>query len=141
MSLFYPRYLVYSFPDFQKFIKKTKYLVSISNKRSDCLMLDRNLCWNYSLREYLKVVGKTNLIFFVLGITSVFVILLILILRIRQSKFEDDKRKLALRVLSHEFRTPVTSMILTLEISPKRIKILMKIFLKIFLSFQVMLID
>ena len=45
----------------------------------------------------------------------IFLIVRILITKLKTQRFEDERRRLALQVLTHEFRTPITSMLLNME--------------------------
>lgn len=114
-TFFYPTYIVYNFQEFKDYIVDSSYNVRLREKGMKCLIPDGQLCWNYNFRDIFGVLSKTALASLALGIIIVFVVIIILFSRLRSHRLEDDRRKLALRTLTHELRTPVASMILNLE--------------------------
>ncbi len=107
-------YKVYPKKEFVDFFESTPYSASTIGSRR-CLIKEGNLCWNYSFSHLIEKVGYSNLtISFILIACIVFGLFAIYSIFSKEKK-EDEKRKFALRILSHELRTPVSAMLLKLE--------------------------
>ena len=96
-----------------KYFNRAGYLVS--NQSQNCFIKIGNVCWNKKPHNIVSFLSQTSIIIF---IVTVFVFLLTanaLYQRIRQKKLEEERKKHALRVLTHELRTPVASLILKIN--------------------------
>lgn len=122
----YPRmlsileYRIYDRDSLEEFLKNSSYSLQNYKQGRSCFYRDGELCWNYSFRHIFSIANKSTIIFFG-GLLAVVVTLIIsLIGRLRADRQEDERRRLALKVLSHEFRTPIASMLLSIESLSKR---------------------
>lgn len=106
---------VYDREKFERYLEKTNYQVKINNTSKTCFFRDGGVCWEYNLRTMFLLTNKTKLL--VLGMSLIILIMVMwqIVLKLRLQKRDDDKRRLALQVLTHEFRTPITSLLLSLE--------------------------
>lgn len=88
---------------------------NISNQTKNCFIKFGNVCWTKKPHNLLSFLSQSSIIIF---IVTVFVFMLTanaLYQRIRHQKREEERKKHALRVLTHELRTPVASMLLKLD--------------------------
>jgi len=108
-------YLVYDLPAFQNAIKDGNYDLVLESSTGYCLQKVGNACWTYSSKYALSYLYKYSVaIAGLLGL--IFIIFLGFYLRrLYEKNKEQKKHRLSLQVLSHEFRTPVSSMLLMIE--------------------------
>ncbi|MCB1177823.1 MAG: hypothetical protein KDK36_09615, partial [Leptospiraceae bacterium] len=108
-------YLIFRLEDFNNNIKKSNFIVSSKKIESECLIIIGNTCWNYSaVQSYFYLRKFSSIILVLIGILFS-VVLLIISKKIINKNREFYKNKLALQVLSHEFRTPISSLLLMIE--------------------------
>lgn len=96
-----------------KYFNRAGYLVS--DQPSNCFIKIGNVCWKKRPHNIVSFLSQSSIIIF---IVTVFVFLLTahaLYQRIRQKKLEEERKKHALRVLTHELRTPVSSLLLKIN--------------------------
>ncbi len=107
-------YKVYKKEDFINHFKDSSYNISLMSKKK-CLIKEGNLCWNYSLSHMIEKVGYNKLTISLILIGFILSTLFAIYSMFSKEKKEDEKRKFALRILSHELRTPVASILLKIE--------------------------
>lgn len=113
-------YRFYSRKDLENFLEKTPYSISPKLDKHSCLIIDGPICWHYSAKHLFNMVSTNTVVSF-LGVLFIFIMIMwILFSKIKEDKLEDMKRKMALQVLSHEFRTPVASLLLMVDKIGKR---------------------
>jgi len=108
-------YWAYRLEDAQNDLKNGPYEMSKASSGALCLQKTGNLCWSYNSRHALTYVYRYSLI--ALTATGLlFLAFLSFYLFFLYRKHQEQKQnRLALQVLSHEFRTPVASMLLIIE--------------------------
>jgi hypothetical protein len=108
-------YRFYDRDDLDNFLKGSVYNISNYKQGRPCFYKDGQLCWAYSSHHIFTLANKSTIV--ILGglILIIVIVLKLLWSRLKTQKFEDEKRRLALQVLTHEFRTPVTSLLLLTE--------------------------
>ena len=113
-------YRVYMRDRLDGFLKDSPYFLHKFNKGRSCFYKDGPLCWDYNVKHLFKLANKGSIaalfLFFILSL----MVLKLLLAKIKNQRLEDERRRLALQVLTHEFRTPITSMLLTMEKVNKR---------------------
>ncbi|TDJ03955.1 MAG: DUF3404 domain-containing protein [Deltaproteobacteria bacterium] len=117
-SLFFTNaleYRVYLISDLKKFLKKSDFTLRPYQAGRDCFLIDGEMCWEYSLLHKLEMTNKTTIIFFVSSILIIVLVIWLLYTKIKGQRMEEERKKLALQVLTHEFRTPIASLILQVE--------------------------
>ncbi|OUR97073.1 hypothetical protein A9Q84_12135 [Halobacteriovorax marinus] len=108
-------YRFYSRDDLEGFMKDSPYFLHNYRFGRSCFYRDGQLCWEYRVKHILTIANKGTIIF-LFGVVFICVLVVrLLITKLRSQKHEDEKRRLALRILGHEFRTPITSMLLLIE--------------------------
>lgn len=108
-------YRVYAKKDLDKYLLETPYVLHNFESGKACFYKDGTLCWEYNVKHIFRLANKGTLIFFAGLIIIIVLVVRIILIKIRQQKIEDEKRRLALRVLTHEFRTPIASLLLLIE--------------------------
>ncbi|MCM2352818.1 MAG: HAMP domain-containing histidine kinase [Pseudobdellovibrio sp.] len=108
-------YLVYSATEFNQAVKNGKFEVSPEIENRTCILKIGNSCWTYNSRQ-------TQAYFYRYSFTIILLIGLFLLSVLGfyiKSLYEKNKaqlkHRLSLQVLSHEFRTPVSAMLLLIE--------------------------
>jgi len=108
-------YLVFSASEFNQAVKNGKFEVSSEIENGTCILKIGNSCWTYNSRQ-------TQAYFYRYSFTIVLLIGLFLFSLLgfySKSLYEKSKaqlkHRLSLQVLSHEFRTPVSAMLLLIE--------------------------
>ncbi|MFZ8934583.1 MAG: ATP-binding protein [Bacteriovoracaceae bacterium] len=114
-SPFSLEYGIYPKKTLDTFLKRQPFELVKFVDGHECFFRDGPYCWRYNTSYLLKNSDKSNLIFAFLCIALVIFLSWILYYKIKQQKLEDENKRFALRVLTHEFRTPISSMLLQIE--------------------------
>lgn len=108
-------YVVYPSSVFNQFVRTGKFEVSSEYDNSACILKIGNSCWTYNSKQ-------TQAYFYRYSFAIVILIGLILlsffgfyIKSLYEKNKAQIKHRLSLQVLSHEFRTPVSAMLLMIE--------------------------
>ena len=114
-------YNVYERAQLDKVMESSPYRLFRKTPYSRCGYSFGEMCWQYSGRYLFNMLGVTSFIIF--GILLLVFILLVrfVLVTIKKDRLETEKKRLALRVLSHEFRTPITGLLLDAEPLQKEI--------------------
>lgn len=108
-------YWVYNIKDFVSSLKLGKYDVSQVQSNIRCLSTIGNSCWSYNSQQTQSYLYKySKILIFCFGL-MIFIFLVFQAKSIYEKNKAELKHQLTLQVLSHEFRTPVSSMMLMLE--------------------------
>ncbi len=108
-------YKVYKRDHLEEFLNSSRYRVKSWDLYSNCSYRDGQVCWVYSPTALSRLIQESSSYLFYLLVFLLSVIMWMILNRIRADRKEDENRKMALRVLTHEFRTPVTSLLLQME--------------------------
>jgi len=108
-------YRVYDRKDLNEFLMSTPYTLHNYRSGQNCFYHDGELCWDYSSRHIFKQLNKTTLFFFLFSLFIICLVCSLLFFKIKEQKRENERKRLILKILGHEFRTPITSMLLSLE--------------------------
>ena len=112
---FAPDYFVYELTSLSNFLSGKSYFIETSTLAENCLYKQGSLCWKRDLTSTVSSLGTTSQVLLLGLIGLVTSLLWVLIKTIKREKLESEKRRFALEVLSHEFRTPVTNLILQID--------------------------
>ncbi|MBD66088.1 MAG: hypothetical protein CME62_12830 [Halobacteriovoraceae bacterium] len=88
---------------------------NLTLKTDNCFIKIGNVCWEKKPHNLISFLGQSSIILFAV---TIFIFLLTanaLYQRIKLKKMEEERKKHALRVLTHELRTPVASLLLQIE--------------------------
>lgn len=108
-------YRFYLREDLNTFLDSTPYQLSKVSANRTCRYIDGPICWRYNVKHMFQVVNISSLVSFVGIFLILALILRLLFSKIKQDKLEEMRRKMALQVLTHEFRTPVATLLLVLD--------------------------
>lgn len=120
-KLLYPEFLnileyrIYNKKNLETFLRNTSYTLKNYEIGMPCFYKDGNLCWEINAKHVFKMINTGSLLFFFGMMIIIVIVVRLLITRLHFQKLEDEKRRWALRVLTHEFRTPITTMLLHME--------------------------
>ncbi|MGK0366892.1 MAG: two-component sensor histidine kinase/transcriptional regulator with XRE-family HTH domain [Thermoproteota archaeon] len=114
-NIFENTYEFYDKSFFEKHAFNYGYRTSENNNSKTCFFRDEGVCWSYNFKKIIELTSFSKLIVLMLSVIITLLVIWQIMVKIKQQKFEDNKRRLALQVLTHEFRTPITSLLLTME--------------------------
>jgi anti-sigma regulatory factor (Ser/Thr protein kinase) len=106
-------YKVYDADEFKQFVLDSPYQVKRYKDGKKCFYKDGNMCWRYSFATMLTFTSKRNIILIIASVGIILLLIYLLYTKLKQQRLEDERRRLALQVLTHEFRTPVASLLLS----------------------------
>jgi hypothetical protein len=109
------KYEVYAFHSLVDFIENTQYSISEYKPNKECLLATSNLCWNYNRNHLFEIISKSSLVVFVVSLFIIGLVIWQLLSKIRLQRREEEQKRLALQILTHEFRTPIASMLVQME--------------------------
>lgn len=108
-------YRIYTRSSLNRFLKDSPFILQTFQAGKPCFYRDGPLCWDYNVKHIFQLANTSTLSLFFGLIVIILVVVRLLLVKIKAQRLEDEKRRLALRVLTHEFRTPITSLTLLLE--------------------------
>lgn len=108
-------YWVYDLRDFHSNLKNSKYDLAPFIPGLTCLYRTGNGCWTYSSEHTMSYLYKYSVVIVILAGLIVLILLVFYFRHIYFKNKEQQKNRFALQVLSHEFRTPVSSMLLMVD--------------------------
>ncbi len=108
-------YYLYSHDSFVKFLKNSDYSIENYTPGKRCFLRDGEICWEYSLRHLFQRINLNTIVFFFCSILIIILVVSLLMTKIKEQRTEQERKKLAIQVLTHEFRTPISSLILEVE--------------------------
>ena len=108
-------YRLYLRSDLEAFLKGTGFSLELYRLGRPCFYRDGSLCWNHDSGHVMGLFNRGSMI--ALGTSAIILtlVLYLLITKLKLQKIEDERKRLALQVLTHEFRTPITSLLLQME--------------------------
>lgn len=108
-------YRFYKRDDLERFLKDYPFVIHNYRLGKQCFYRDGELCWDYSVRHVFSVVNDSALILFGMCLVTLVILVRLIFQRMKIQRLEDQRKRLALQVLTHEFRTPVASLLLQVE--------------------------
>jgi signal transduction histidine kinase len=114
-------YRFFAREDFELFLEDSPYHLQNYKPGKICFYRDGPLCWDYNVQHVFRLANKTTLAVFIALLVIVVLMVRLILVKILQQRLEDQRKRLALQVLTHEFRTPVTSLLLEAESIHKKI--------------------
>ncbi len=128
-------YLVFERIGFDKYFRGQGLEAEINETGKSCYYVSGNICWQKDTSNLLQMLRPSSIIIFVVSILILILVSLSLYSRIRNQSTEEERKRHALRVLTHELRTPIANLLLQIEsinaksetIAPEIIEELLKI--------------
>jgi hypothetical protein len=94
----------------KRFFKRARFTFSDGNKK--CLFKVGNVCWKKTPHNLQSLLSQSTIVLFIGTIIILLLTARSLFTRLRRKKLEDERKKHALRILTHELRTPIASLLL-----------------------------
>lgn len=108
-------YKVYSRLDFDKFLNKKSYYAKSLTVGEKCYFIQGTICWLKDASNLLQRLRPSSIIIFVASILILVLVGVSLYSRISMQNREEERKRHALRVLTHELRTPIANLMLQVE--------------------------
>lgn len=108
-------YDLFTINSLKRSLRKTEFSIDSREHGEKCFFVNQDLCWSYNLRYVFSIASKGSILFFAFSMFVIFWALWLFFNKLRARSLEDERRRLALQVLSHEFRTPVASLLLSID--------------------------
>lgn len=108
-------YWVYDVRELQSALRNDSHDLVAYTTGSYCLQRIGNSCWTYNSKTALAYVYRYAVAILILLALGCLLYLGFYLRSVREKNREQQRQRLSLQVLSHEFRTPVSSMLLLLE--------------------------
>ncbi len=109
------KYQTFLSTQLESFFKERFFFVKPYIEGEKCFYKEGSLCFEKDSRSILEFFRQSSIIIFLSSMLVLFFISLILFQKIKQQKNEEEKKRHALRVLTHELRTPITNLLLQVE--------------------------
>ncbi len=108
-------YQFYPANEFDLYLKSHGYFLNISPKDALCYYQNGEICLSANQSNFKKIVNR-YIYFYSVGTVSIIVLVLVtLFSKIKRQKIEEERKNHALRVLTHELRTPIANLILEIN--------------------------
>ncbi|MBF0313253.1 MAG: HAMP domain-containing histidine kinase [Oligoflexia bacterium] len=109
-------YYIYDLSEFTDFLEKEPFTLTENGPNAKkCLLVIGNGCWDYSNRYLFQMVGSSSIYLFIATLVLLILALLVLVKGIKKDREDQEQRRQSLQILTHEFRTPVSAMLLDVE--------------------------
>ena len=108
-------YKIYSKVSFDNYLKEKIYFLRPYQEGEQCFYKEGRYCWEKDAGSLVSILMQSSLIIFAGSIVVLVLIAVILYRKIKQQQFEEERKKHALRVLTHELRTPIANLMLLVE--------------------------
>lgn len=108
-------YLVYSRSEFNQAVKAGKFEATSEIENAMCILKIGNSCWTYNSRQTQAYFYRYSFAILLLSGLILFSFFGFYIKSLYEKNIAQIKHRLSLQVLSHEFRTPVSAMLLLIE--------------------------
>jgi signal transduction histidine kinase len=108
-------YKVFSRDEFENFLKEKVYFLRSYQAGKDCFYREGQYCWERDSGSLVQFFMQSSIFIFSGSVFVLFLVAIILFKKIRQQNFEEERKKHALRVLTHELRTPIANLLLQVE--------------------------
>ena len=108
-------YWIYDLSELGDYLQTSDYQLVRDQPDFFCLQKAGNACWTYSSKQFVSSLYKNSLLILIGASAVVLLFLFFYIKSLWNKSREQMKQRLSLQILSHEFRTPVSSMLLLTE--------------------------
>lgn len=108
-------YKIYSKAQLDDFLKEKIYFIKPYQRGEQCFFRELRFCWEKDGSILSQFFMQSSIAVFLGSVIVLILIGVILYKKISQQRFEEERKKHALRVLTHELRTPVANLMLLVE--------------------------
>lgn len=126
----------YSISKFNNSLKKMSYYYKVAGKTDTCFIKRGMLCFEKNSHLLISKFHLPMNIILVLSFALLIFVSVSLYLKISSQKKEEEQKRLALRVLTHELRTPITNMLLLMDNLHRNLDLVPKEIEEDFLKFE-----
>lgn len=130
------KYQTFLSTQFENFLKERSFFVKAYKVGDKCFYHQGSQCFEKDSRGILEIFRQSSIIIFLSSMLVLLFISIILFQKIKQQKHEEERKKHALRVLTHELRTPITNLLLQVETINKQSDIIPSNILEEFLKIE-----
>ena len=96
-----------------RFFERARYIVTTNFK--DCSLKVATTCWSRQPHNLKSILTQSSYMIFAVTIVILFITAKGLFSRFRIRRYEEERKKHALRLLTHELRTPIASLLLQVD--------------------------
>ena len=108
-------YKIFDKAKLDDFLQEKFYNLRPYQEGEQCFYHEGRFCWEKDTRSLVQVFMQSSIIVFSGSLVVLLLIAVILFKKIKNQKFEEERKKHALRVLTHELRTPIANLMLQVE--------------------------
>lgn len=108
-------YKVFTKMEFENYLKEKVFYLRPYEEGTQCFYREDHFCWEKDDRTLAQIFMQSSIIVFGGSVVVLLLIAVILYRKIKQQGFEEERKKHALRVLTHELRTPIANLMLQVE--------------------------
>lgn len=108
-------YSVYRRSEFERFLNTYSYYPKEFRLGESCFYQEGGVCWQRNSNNILQKLRPSSTIIFASSVLILVLVSLSLYSRIKMQNKEEERKRHALRVLTHELRTPVANLLLQIE--------------------------
>lgn len=130
------KYQIFVSSQFENYLKERSFFVKPYRVGEKCFYREDGLCFEKDSRSILEIFRQSSIIIFLSSMLVLFFISIILFQKIKLQKHEEEKKRHALRVLTHELRTPIANLLLQVETINKQSDIIPSNILEEFLKIE-----
>lgn len=96
-----------------KFFSRARY--NISTDQNQCFLKLGNVCWNKKPHNIISILSDSTFILLLMSLGIFLFSAITLYNRFKTKRAQEERKKHALRVLTHELRTPIASLLLRIN--------------------------
>lgn len=108
-------YKIFAKSEFEEYLKEKIYFLRPADSNGECFYREDKFCWEKDDRSLIHIFKQSSLVVFGGSVIVLILIAVIFYRKIKQQEFEEERKKHALRVLTHELRTPIANLMLQVE--------------------------
>ena len=108
-------YHVYPRMELEKFLATKPFYAMIKKPGENCFYLEGSVCWQKDSNNLLQMLRPSSIIIFGSSVLILVLVSFNLYSKIRLQNLEEERKRHALRVLTHELRTPIANLMLQIE--------------------------
>lgn len=108
-------YKIFTRDDFDNFLKEKIYYLRPYQHQKECFYREGRFCFEKDSGTLVQFLMQSSIFIFSGSVLVLFLVAVILFRKISLQNFEEERKKHALRVLTHELRTPISNLLLQVE--------------------------
>lgn len=109
----YFQYYVIQISKLNKILSASLFKISMNDKK--CSFVVGNVCWSFKEISLLKQLTNKSYLSFIITIFLLLILSSFIYKTIQTQRSEQERKKHAFRILTHELRTPISSLLLQLD--------------------------